>query len=212
MVTKRVESRRGIDGIVSASRENSCLFGLPRFGYLRGEGGGGVQRGEQRSDTQTHAFSSTTCLSCNKQLFPPHTSAMAHCNEMIKAVLCSWTSFLRVRSSRKDFKMLQSKDSKRLITAQHLVTFTLKRGKWVIWEASRPVGSVRKEEWHQHGADFHPSHVHNSGLYQVTAKRRLGGWSEWSEREQHYALISGDSTDPLKDKTFTLSYLHTCPN
>lgn len=104
MGTKREESRSGIDGIASvafASRENSCLSGLPWFGYLMQGGGGGVECGEQRSDTQTHAFSSTTCLSFNKQLFPPHTSAMAHCNAMIKAVLCSWTSLFRVRSNRR---------------------------------------------------------------------------------------------------------------
>lgn len=67
-----------------------------------GVGGDGVECGEQRSDTQTHAFSSTTCLSFNKHLFPPHTSAMAHCNDMIKAVLCSWTSLFRVRSNRRN--------------------------------------------------------------------------------------------------------------
>lgn len=136
MGTKREESRRGIDGIVSvafASRENSCLSGLPWFGGM----GGGCQCecGEPRSDTQTHAFSSTTCLPFNKQLFPPHTSAMAHCNEMIKAVLRSWTSLFRVRS----------KDLNMSITASIIVNYTVKRKKWVILVANRLVGSASKE-------------------------------------------------------------------
>lgn len=33
-----------------------------------------------------------------------------------------------------------------------------------------------KRKWHHRGAaDFHPSHEHSGGLYQVTVKRRLEG-------------------------------------
>lgn len=35
-----------------------------------------------------------------RALFPPHTSAMAHCNEIIKAVVCSWTGVFQVRKER----------------------------------------------------------------------------------------------------------------
>lgn len=76
--TKDVERCRGIDGIASvgfASRESSCLAGLPWLGCPVQRGGGCVWYvcGSQRSDTQTFSF--PTCPSVNQQLSSLPTQA-----------------------------------------------------------------------------------------------------------------------------------------
>lgn len=78
MGSRGEESRRGIDGIVSvafASRANSCLSGLPWFGYLMqggaGVGGGGVECGEHaRTRRRTRFHLLPVCLSTNSSSLP----------------------------------------------------------------------------------------------------------------------------------------------
>lgn len=74
--TKGEESRRGIDGIVSvafASRENSCLSGLPWFGHLM-QGGWGVAVWSVANSTRTRKRTRfhllPVCLSTNSSSLP----------------------------------------------------------------------------------------------------------------------------------------------